>query len=266
MESRELSLIGKFMSLMLSGMKHLIYTFLPLGIIMLQGCGSHDVDVQLPADYENNIASNVISGSVVIGEVLGIETKGDIRIAHIEIDSDVASSLLMQGTVAWIETSSTNEFIELDATNATTNALGSDAVLIAKRRSSTDKIEQYTQRWARNGTIFTIAIAATVFLGLLFGMRSFLRSIGGLILIVFSLGMSVVIALLCNTVSADALVTYVYPHIGDGGQSFANEMGLPEGVVAGMANPKIVAFFVVGLIAFTFVTGILKRTTARGKG
>ncbi|MBT7657647.1 MAG: hypothetical protein HN568_04475, partial [Phycisphaerae bacterium] len=72
---------------MFSGTKHFIYTFLTLAIIMLQGCGNHDVDVQLPADSENNIASNVISGSMVIGEVLGIETRGDVRIANIEIDS-----------------------------------------------------------------------------------------------------------------------------------------------------------------------------------
>jgi len=255
------------MSLMFSGTKHFIYTVLTLAIIMLQGCGNHDVDVQLPADSENNIASNVISGSMVIGEVLGIETRGDVRIANIEIDSDVANTLLKQGTVAWIETSGTNEIIELDATNATADALGSDAVLIAKRRSSTDKIEQYTQRWARNGTLITIGIAVAVILLVLFGMRSFMRSIGGLILILFSLAAAAFVSYICNSMASAALIEWVYPHIGDGGSAFAKEMGLPDGVVAGMADPRVVAFFVVGLFAFVFITSILKRaTSSRGKG
>ena len=235
-------------------------------LIALQGCGNPSVDVQLPKDA-SPVSSSVISGSTVVGEVTSTtKTDGGMKVLHIEIDSDIADSLLRQGTVAWIEKTDTGELIDLDATNATEQLLGSGAVLIAKRRNPVDRVEQFTQRWAGNGTLITIAIAVALILIVLFGMRSFMRSIGGLILILFSLGAAAFVSYLSNSVASAALVKWVYPHIGDGGTEFAKEMGLPEGVVAGMADPRVVSFFVVGLFAFVFITSILKRaTSSRGK-
>lgn len=228
-------------------------------LFLLQGCGNPSVDVLLPKDAKQ-VSSDVISGSMVVGEVVSTTKTDSEEILHIEIDSDIADSLLRQGTVAWIEATGNGDTIELDATNATDQSLGSDAVLIAKRRNSVDRVEQFTQRWAGNGTLVAIGIATVIILIVLFGMRSFMKSIGGLILILFSLGAAAFVSYICNSVASTALVKWVYPHIGDGGTEFAKEMGLPEGVVAGMADPRVVSFFVVGLFAFIIICRVLKGT------
>ncbi len=246
--------------------KRTVCTLFCISVLSLLGCGKSSIDVQLPKDAKQ-VSSSVISGSAVVGEVTSTtQTDGGTKVLHIEIDSDIADSLLRQGTVAWIEKTDSGEIIELDATNATNQVLGSGAILIAERRTSVDRVEQFTQRWAGNGTMITIGIAVVIILIVLFGMRSFMKSIGGLILILFSLGAAAFVSYICNSVASAALVKWVYPHIGDGGTEFAKEMGLPDGVVAGMANPRIVSFFVVGLFAFVFITSILKRaTSSRGK-
>ena len=240
--------------------KGIANAFICMLLFALQGCGNPSVDVQLPKDAKQ-VSSSVIAGSAVVGEVISTtQTDGGMKVLHIEIDSDIADSLLRQGTVAWIEETDSGDMIDLDATNATDQLLGSGAVLIAKRRNPVDRVEQFTQRWAGNGTLITIAIAVALILIVLFGMRSFMRSIGGLILILFSLGAAAFVSYLCNSVASAALVKWVYPHIGDGGTEFAKEMGLPEGVVAGMADPRVVSFFVVGLFAFIIICRVLKGT------
>lgn len=248
------------------GHKGMPCTLVCVLLFILQGCGNPSVDVQLPKDAKQ-VSSSVISGSAVVGEVTSTTQTGEgTKVLHIEIDSDIADSLLRHGTVAWIEATDNGDIIDLDATNATDQSLGSDAVLIAKRRNSVDRVEQFTQRWAENGTLVAIGIATVIILIVLFGMRSFMRSIGGLIVILFSLGAAAFVSYICNSVASAALVELVYPHIGDGGSAFAKEMGLPDGVVAGMADPRVVSFFVVGLIAFIFITSILKKAVSkRGK-
>jgi len=244
----------------------ILYAWVCIVFILLQGCGNASVDVQLPKDAKQ-VSSSVISGSTVIGEVTSTsQTDTGLKVLHIEMDSDIADSLLRQGTVAWIEKTDSGEIIDIDATNATDQALGGGTVLIAKRRNSVDRVEQFTQRWAGNGTLITIAIAVVVILMVLFGMRSFMKSIGGLVLILFSLGAAAFVSYICNSVASAALVKWVYPHIGDGGTEFANEIGLPDGVAAGMANPRIVSFFVVGLFAFILICRVLKGAVkSRGK-
>jgi hypothetical protein len=246
-------------------LRNLVCTLFCVFLFALQGCGNPSVDVQIPKDAKE-VATNVVSGSAVVGEVVSTSQTEGAKVLHIEIDSDISDSLLRQGTVAWIEKTDSGEIIDIDATNATEQLLGSGAVLIAKRRNPVDRVEQFTQRWAGNGTLITIGIAVALILIVLFGMRSFMRSIGGLILILFSLGAAAFVSYICNSVASAALVKWVYPHIGDGGTEFAKEMGLPDGVVAGMVDPRVVSFFVVGLFAFVFITSILKRaTSSRGK-
>ena len=235
-------------------------------LTLLSGCGQTEVDVQLPADSTGAVAPMVLSGSVSVGQVSSVSDVGGVRTAHVVLDSDLGATLLREGVVAWAEPSDNGEVLVLDVTNAGETQLSVPATLIAKRRTAMATAEAAATRWARNGTLWAVGVGAIAFIVLILGARIFLRSFAGLILIGVSIAGAVFIALLLNGLAAGAVVTWVYPYIGDGGAELAREYKLPEGIVAGLADPRVVAIFVVGLPAFVVIATLLRKATSIGKG
>ncbi len=236
------------------------------GLLTLGGCGQTEVDVRLPADATEAVAPMVLSGSVAVGQVASVSDVDGVRTAHVVLDDDLGGSLLREGVVAWAEPSAGGEVLILDVTHAGDTPLSSPATLIAKRRTAMSTVEAAATRWTRNGTLWAVGVGAVAFIVLILGARIFLRSFAGLVLIAVSIAGAAFIAFLLNGITAAALVTFVYPYIGDGGAELAREYKLPEGIVAGLADPRVVAIFVIGLPAFVIIATLLRKATSFGKG
>jgi hypothetical protein len=208
----------------------------------------------------------VLSGSVAVGQVASVSDVDGVRTAHVVLDDDLGGSLLREGVVAWAEPGAGGEVLILDVTHAGDTPLSSPATLIAKRRTAMSTVEAAATRWTRNGTLWAVGIGAVAFIVLVLGARVFLRSFAGLVLIAVSIAGAAFIAFLLNGITAAALVRFVYPYIGDGGAELAREYKLPEGIVAGLADPRVVAIFVIGLPAFVIIATLLRKATSFGKG
>ncbi len=234
--------------------------------VALAGCGPSEVSVQIPEDITGEVDRAVVAGSMTVGEVTDIQWDGDVRIAHVVLEPGVGEGLLREGVVAWIEQTDRGALVVLDASQITQTPLPRGATLIARRRTAMDTAEAAASRWAGNGTLWVVGVGVAAFIVIILGARIMLRSLAGLILIIVSLAMAAFVALLANDVAAGAVVTWIYPYIGDGGQQFAAEYGLPAGIAAGLADPRVVAVFLVGLPAFVIIAALLRAATRSAKG
>jgi hypothetical protein len=189
-----------------------------------------------------------------------------VRVAHVALEPGISAGILREGVVAWIERMDQGEVIVLDATQATESPLAGGTILLARRRTAMDAAESVANRWAVNGTLWVVGVGAAAFIVVVLGARMVLRSLGGMILIIVSLAVATFLAFLANDLASAAVVTWVYPYVGDGGQQLAAEYGLPAGVVAGMADPRVVGLFLVGIPAFIIVASLLRMATKSGKG
>ncbi len=233
-------------------------------VFLLVGCGRTSVDVSLPTDTSEVVQGEVVSGGMVVGRVVGLTTAGSAnRVATIEFNErDLARMMLRPGVQVWIESADGGDLLEFDITNATDGEIPGGTVLVAKRRAPIDRAEAYAQRWARNGTLVAVGVGAIVALILAFVLRSLLGSIGGLIMIIFSMAVAGGLAYLVNGLVASLLLEFVYPLLGGGPASLSDDLGLPPEIARGLADPRVVGFLVVGFPMFLVIMGLLRSVTS----
>lgn len=235
-------------------------------VAVLVSCGRPSVGVSIPADVSNELSGDVVAGGMIVGHVVGFAGGSENRVATVEFsDPDLGRYVLRQGVRVWIESTDQGEVLEFDLTSVGEEQLPGGTVLVAQRRDPVDRAEAYAQRWARNGTLMVVGVGAVVVLILAFALRSLLGSIGGLILVVFSSAMAAGLAYLLNGPAAALLVRFIYPHLDGPGSDLGAEYGLSPQVVRGIADPRAVAFLVVGLPVFLLVMSLVRSATRQRK-
>ncbi len=241
-----------------------------VGVVVLVGCGRTSVEVALPADASAVMQGEVVSGGMIVGRVVGLDETSAGRVATVEFNErDLAEMLLRPGVAVWIESGDGGDLLEFDVTDAGEGEIPSGTVLVAKRRDPIDRAEAYAQRWARNGTLVAVGVGAIIALILVFVLRSLLGSIGGLIMIVFSMMVASGLAYLVNGLAASTILEFVYPHLGRGPASLPEDLGLPPDMARGLADPRVVAFLLVGFPLFLIIMGLIRSVTSprrAGKG
>lgn len=232
-----------------------------LTVMLATACGRTSVDVSLPSDAVE-VRGEVVSGGMVIGNVVSLADTGGNKVATVEFtERDLAREMLRPGVIVWVEATPSGELLDFDVSEAGDGEIPGTTALVAQRRTPIDRAEAYAQRWARNGTLVTIAVGAIVALVLAFVLRSLLGSVGGFIMIAFSVGLAAGLAYLVNGLVASLLLEFVYPHLGGGPASITDDLGLPPEVVRGLADPRVVAFLVVAFPMFLVVMSLLRSVT-----
>lgn len=245
-----------------SGPTRCLLAILAALLLVVAGCGRTTVEVDLPVDVASDVRGDVVSGGMVVGNVVLLAENGGTKTVTVEFtERDLAREMLRPGVVVWIEATDQGELLDFDVSAAGDGAIPEASVLVAKRRTPIDRAEAYAQRWARNGTLVTVAVGAIVALTLAFVLRSLLGSIGGIVMVVFSAGLAGGLAYLVNGLAASLLLEFVYPHLGGGPASITDELGVPPEVVRGLADPRVVAFLVVAFPMFLVVMSLLRSVT-----
>ena len=110
-----------------------------------------------------------------------------------------------------------------------------------------------------------LGIGAVVLLLIMFIVRMMLRSVGGLVLLLVSLGLSLGLAIFLNPMVSNLLLVWVYPLLeaqGGGAGSMSSGDEFVDTIIAGVADPRAVALFVVWIPAFVVLSSLFRKALA----